>query len=57
MLTPRVKKVLMGLVVVFVIYAVLSSPDDSAGVVREAVDKLGNGLSSVATFFDSLMKG
>jgi hypothetical protein len=57
MLTPRVKKVLMALVVIFVIYAVLSSPDDSAGVVREAVTKLGDGLNSVATFFDSLMKG
>jgi hypothetical protein len=57
MLTPRVKKVLMALVVIFVIYAVLSSPDDSAGVVREAVSKLGSGLESVGQFFDSLMQG
>lgn len=56
MLTPRVKKVLMALVVVFVIYAVVVSPTEAAGVVRTAITKLGSGLSSVGQFFDALMK-
>ena len=57
MLTPRVKKVLMALVVIFIVYAVLNSPDNAAGVVRDAVGKIGDGLSSVGQFFDALMKG
>jgi hypothetical protein len=56
MLTPRVKKILMVLVVIFVIYAILNSPDNAASVVRDAVGKIGDGLSSVGRFFDALMK-
>lgn len=57
MLTPRVKKILMALAVIFVIYAVVVSPTQAAGVVRDAVGKLGDGLGSVGQFFDALMKG
>ncbi len=56
MLTPRVKKVLLVLVVIFVVYAVVVSPTEAAGVVRTAITKLGSGLGSVGKFFDALMK-
>ena len=47
----------MALAVIFVIYAVVVSPTQAAGVVRDAVGKLGDGLGSVGQFFDALMKG
>jgi hypothetical protein len=57
MLTPRVKKVLMILVIVFIVYAVVVSPSEAAGVVRSAITKLGSGLNSVGKFVNALMKG
>ncbi len=56
MLTPRVKKILMLLVVVFIVYAVINSPNQSAGVVHTAFTKLGDGLQSIGQFFNALMK-
>ena len=56
MLTPRVKKILWVLVIIFVVYAVVVSPTEAAGVVRSAITKLGSGLHSVGMFFNALMK-
>jgi hypothetical protein len=56
MFTPRVKKFLWITLVVFIIYAVVVSPENAAVVVRSALSKLGNGLNSVGQFVNALMK-
>lgn len=56
MFTPRVKKFLWITLVIFVIYAIVVSPNDAANVVRTALGKLGNGLNSVGQFVNALMK-
>jgi hypothetical protein len=56
MLTPRVKKILMLLVVIFIIFAVTQHPDMSAGAVHSALVKVGNGIQSVGHFFNVLFK-
>jgi|PlaIllAssembly_1097288.scaffolds.fasta_scaffold2621776_1 hypothetical protein len=56
MFTPRVKKFLWITLVIFIIYAIVVSPNDAANVVRTALGKLGNGLNSVGQFVNALMK-
>ena len=56
MYTPRVKKFLWITLVIFIIYAIVVSPNDAANVVRTALGKLGNGLNSVGQFVNALMK-
>jgi hypothetical protein len=56
MFTPRVKKFLWITLVIFIVYAIVVSPNDAANVVRTALGKLGNGLNSVGQFVNALMK-
>jgi large-conductance mechanosensitive channel len=53
--TVSVKKVLTWLVVAFVVFYVIKSPDQSAQLVRSAGQALGNAASSLAAFFGSLV--
>lgn len=54
---PPVKKIVMWLVVVFLLYAILTSPTDAAAIFGSAWDVLANGVRNIATFFDSLIRG
>lgn len=54
---PRARKIILILVLVFLIYAVINSPDQSAEVVNSAFDILVDGLQSIARFFDQLLAG
>jgi hypothetical protein len=49
-----VKKLLTWLALAFVVFYVISAPEDSADFVRTAGQALGNAASSLASFFDSL---
>jgi hypothetical protein len=51
----NVKKVVTWLVVAFVVFYVIKSPDDSAELVRSAGKALGTAASSLATFVGSLV--
>ena len=49
------KKVITWLVVAFVVFYVIKSPDHSAELVRSAGKALGTAASSLATFVGSLV--
>ena len=49
-----VKKVLTWLALAFVVFYVISAPEDSADFVRTAGQALGDAASSLAEFFESL---
>jgi hypothetical protein len=53
--TVSVKKVLTWLVLAFVIFYVIKSPDQSAQLVRNAGHALGDAASSLAAFIGSLV--
>lgn len=48
------KKVLTWLALAFVIFYVISAPEDSANLVRRAGLALGDAASSLAAFFQNL---
>ncbi|MBM6404499.1 hypothetical protein JQN72_09620 [Phycicoccus sp. CSK15P-2] len=54
---PPVKKIVMWLVVVFLLYAILTSPQSAADIFGSAWDVLSNGVRNIAEFFDSLLRG
>lgn len=53
----RARNIAVLIVVIFAVYAVLSSPEQSAGVVRNAGDQLASGVRSVGSFFNALLRG
>ena len=52
---PRVRRALLVIAVIFVIYAVINDPTQSASVTGNAWDHIKDGISSVGTFFDTLI--
>jgi hypothetical protein len=52
---PRVRRALLVIAVIFVIYAVINDPTQSASVTGNAWDHIKNGISAVGTFFDTLI--
>jgi hypothetical protein len=53
----RFRKVLFWIVVVFLLYAVFSSPDQAAGIVRTAIGGILAALGAIGDFFDALLAG
>jgi hypothetical protein len=53
---PPVKKIAMWLVVIFLLYAVITSPRDAADIFTSAWDVLVGGVRNIAAFFDSLIR-
>ena len=53
---PPVKKIVMWLVVVFLLYAILTSPQEAADIFGSAWDVVSNGVQNVGAFFDSLLR-
>ena len=43
------------LLVIFLLYAIFTSPTDAANMVGSAWDVITNGVGNIATFFDSLI--
>ncbi len=56
MTMPPIKKIFMWLVVIFVLYAILTSPTEAANIGGNIVDILKNGIENIFTFFDSLLR-
>ncbi|WP_200946666.1 hypothetical protein [Janibacter sp. Soil728] len=53
--TPPIKKIVLWLLTIFLIYAILTSPDSAANIVGSAWDVIANGVKNVGRFFDSLI--
>ena len=53
--TSPIKKIVLWLLTIFLIYAILTSPDAAANIVGSAWDVVANGVKNVAIFFDSLL--
>ncbi len=51
----RGRKVIVGLIVVFLAYAVITEPTASAAVVHSAFNMLLNGLSAIGDFLNALI--
>jgi hypothetical protein len=49
------RKTVLAIVIIFIIYAVLNSPTQSASVTGNAWDQIKDGFSAVGTFFDTLI--
>ncbi|MEO5608118.1 MAG: hypothetical protein ABIU87_03725 [Ornithinibacter sp.] len=54
---PPIKKIVMWLVVIFLLYAIITSPNDAAGIFSSAWDVISNGVRNIAAFFDQLIRG
>lgn len=55
MSTPPIKKIVLWLVAIFLLYAILTSPTDAADMVGSAWDIVMNGVRNIGRFFDSLL--
>jgi len=54
-IVPKVRKALLALLIIFVIYAVLNDPTQSASVTHNAWTQIKDGIGSIGTFFDTLL--
>jgi len=52
---PPVKKIVTWLLVIFLLYAIFTSPADAANIVGSAWDVILNGVRNIGRFFDSLI--
>lgn len=52
-----VRRALLILVVVFIVYAVIKDPTQAANATSNIWDYVKSALSAVGTFFDSLLSG
>ena len=55
MSTPPIKKIILWLLTIFLIYAILTSPGDAADIVGSAWDVIANGVGNIGRFFDELL--
>ncbi len=53
---PPIKKIVLWLLVVFLLYAILTSPADAANIFGSAWDVVKNGVTNIASFFDNLIR-
>jgi hypothetical protein len=51
----RVKKILLWVLVAFAAYAIFTSPDRAADIVKTSGEILVDGVKSIGTFFDALL--
>lgn len=54
-LKTRNQKIIAGIVLAFVIYAVYNDPDKSADVVHSAWDLVRDGITQIFAFFDKVI--
>lgn len=50
----NLKKIVALLLIAFVVFYVLSFPEESSGIIRSTVDALGDAASNFATFVKSI---
>ena len=54
---PPIKKIVLWLVVIFLLYAIFTAPTEAANMFQAAWDFTVNVVSNIAEFFNSLIKG
>ena len=54
---PPIKKIVLWLLVIFLLYAILTSPEEAAAIFGAAWNIIVYGVSNVAAFFDNLISG
>jgi hypothetical protein len=54
-MNQKVKTTLIWILVIFAIYAIITSPEKAAGILQNIVDMIVHALSSIGTFFSSLL--
>lgn len=54
---PKVKLVIIWLVVLFLLYSVINDPQGSADVVLALWDVIWGAISAIGTFFEELFTG
>jgi hypothetical protein len=52
---PPIKKIVVWLVVIFLVYAILTAPNEAADMVSAVWDFTVSAVSAIAEFFDSLI--
>lgn len=52
---PPIKKIVLWLLVIFLLYAIVTSPSDAASIVGTAWDVIMNGIRNIGRFFDALI--
>jgi hypothetical protein len=52
---PPVKKIIMWLIVIFLLYAILTSPTEASNIFGSIWDIIRNGVENIFKFFDSLL--
>ena len=52
---PPIKKIVTWLLVIFLLYAIFTSPTEAADMVGSAWDVVTNGVGNIGEFFDSLI--
>jgi hypothetical protein len=53
---PPIKKIVLWLIVIFLLYAILTNPSDAADIVDAAWDLILEGLRNIFDFFDALLR-
>jgi hypothetical protein len=51
----RVKKILLWVLVAFAAYAIITTPDQAADILKTSGSILADGVRSIGTFFDALL--
>ena len=54
---PPIKKIVLWLLTIFLIYAILNDPSSAADIIGGAWDSMGGGLANIGRFFDELLAG
>ncbi|MGE9807209.1 MULTISPECIES: hypothetical protein [unclassified Janibacter] len=54
---PPIKKIILGILAIFMVYAVVTSPNEAATIVNAIWDVIVNGAKNVMRFFDALIGG
>ena len=57
MSTPPIKKIVLWLLVIFLLYAIMTNPESAANMVGNAWDIIYGGVQNIFRFFDSLIRG
>ena len=54
---PKVRLIIIWLVVIFVLYSIINDPERSADVVRALWDVIWGAIANIGTFFEELFTG
>ena len=54
---PPIKKIVTWILVIFLLYAILTSPQAAADIVGSAWDIIRDGVRNIFVFFDELLRG